>query len=175
MEVAPEELLHDAHVHHPCVVDETRDDGPDASRRLGGRRGRRRKGPLPAVAGVAIVVAAAGIELWRVQYDASPPPTLVPLTSARNATGACLSPDGTQIAFAAPDDDASEPDIWLKIIGGPDSRRLTTDPLPDISPAWSPDGKQIAFLRQHPGMLEATIHLVSPLGGGERRLSDLVV
>ena len=38
-------------------------------------------------------------------------------------------------------------DIYVTLVGSSDVRRLTTDPLPDLNPAWSPDGRQIAFLR----------------------------
>jgi Tol biopolymer transport system component len=37
-------------------------------------------------------------------------------------------------------------DIYVKQIGGGAPLRLTSDPAPDISPAWSPDGRTIAFL-----------------------------
>ncbi len=42
-------------------------------------------------------------------------------------------------------------DIYVKMIGSSDMRRLTTDPAVDIMPTWSPDGKQIAFVRLGPG------------------------
>lgn len=60
------------------------------------------------------------------------------------------------------------------MIGSLETHRLTTDPAPDGSPSWSPDGRLIAFVR---GVSEgaATIHLVSPLGGSDRKLSDLAV
>ena len=85
-----------------------------------------------------------------------------------------FSPDGTQIAYASAGEDGANWDIWLKIIGQPEARRLTTDPAPEGDPAWSPDGTQIAFLRGRPrgSTLGTGIYLVSPLGGPARQLSD---
>ena len=64
-------------------------------------------------------------------------------------------------------------DIYVKMIGSSDMRRLTTDPAMDIMPSWSPDGKQIAFVRLGPD--GNRVHLVSPLGGSDRKLSDFPV
>ena len=54
----------------------------------------------------------------------------------------------------------------------PEARRLTTDPATDMWPAWSPDGRQIAFVRLSTGSATGTIHVISPLGGADRKLSD---
>ena len=51
-------------------------------------------------------------------------------------------------------------------------RRLTTDPAPDTSPCWSPNGQEIAFVRDE---TERTVHVVSPLGGTDRKVSDFSV
>jgi Tol biopolymer transport system component len=48
--------------------------------------------------------------------------------------------------------------------------RLTTDPAEDGRPTWSPDGRQIAFLRFTPG--RQAIYLIPPLGGPERRIAE---
>ncbi len=63
-------------------------------------------------------------------------------------------------------------DIWLKFVGEGEARRLTTDPAADDFPAWSPDGRQIAFVRTVDPSEAGTIYLVSPLSGSERRLLD---
>src|SRR5205807_3409312 len=48
--------------------------------------------------------------------------------------------------------------------------RLTMDPAADTIPAWSPDGRSIAFVRRHPDKTE--ILMVPALGGSERQLAE---
>ena len=59
-------------------------------------------------------------------------------------------------------------DIYVQLIGAGTPLRLTTDPADDRSPAWSPDGRHIAFLRCLGS--EQGVFTVPALGGPERRL-----
>src|SRR5438093_11741429 len=52
------------------------------------------------------------------------------------------------------------------LVSGGQPLRLTTVTASDESPAWSPDGAQIAFLRGD------AVLLVSPLGGAETKVID---
>ena len=58
--------------------------------------------------------------------------------------------------------------IWL-ISGGRPSKQLTTGPGHDISPAWAPDGGQLAFVSSRGG--GAQIYVVPAGGGGARRIT----
>jgi Tol biopolymer transport system component len=91
---------------------------------------------------------------------------VVRLAATRTADSATFSPDGTQVAICMLDEKLENMDIYLRLVGGTEERRLTTDPARDWGPSWSPDGKQIAFIR------DPSIYLVSPLGGTERRFLD---
>ncbi|MBV9306761.1 MAG: PD40 domain-containing protein [Acidobacteriaceae bacterium] len=51
--------------------------------------------------------------------------------------------------------------------------RLTSDPRPDLSPAWSPDGRSIAFLRFSPDDTGEVLLIPPRPGGGERRLAQV--
>jgi Tol biopolymer transport system component len=145
-------------------------------------RPRFRRGRIAWVAAGALATAlVAGWTLWR-SRSSSPPPTLVQLSSERWAVAGSFSPDGSQIAYASPGEDGLNWDIWLKIVGQPNVRRLTTDPTAEHYPAWSPDGTQIAFLRYgeirtrgQAVSLFATgqVYLMSALGGSARRMTDL--
>jgi Tol biopolymer transport system component len=51
--------------------------------------------------------------------------------------------------------------------------RLTSDPRWDDSPAWSPDGRFIAFQRTEPAGTEGAVVVVPALGGAERQLTTI--
>ena len=151
---------------------------------------RRRLGPLVAAAG-ALVALAAGAFLARSRERPPAPQRLEPLTATSGVESTpSLSPDGEQVAFSWEGEvlagsGAPNFDIWVKLVGASETRRLTSDPADDAFPVWSPDGRQIAFRRvqadraaltlpinaAEPG-ISGTLHLVSPLGGQDRPLSD---
>ena len=139
---------------------------------------RRKRLPWPWLgAGLAIaLVLATAIWLWRRSREVEPdPPRLAPpVTSMRgNEEGATLSPDGEQVAFVWNGEKEDNFDLYIKAIGSPEMRRLTTNPAMDILPNWSPDGKQIAFVRW--GLDPPRIHLISPVGGSDRKLTDFPI
>jgi eukaryotic-like serine/threonine-protein kinase len=121
-------------------------------------------------AGVVLLTLATVATLWRLRWLEHPPQRLVQLTSTRTARYGSFSPDGSQMAYQSTGEQGANWDIWLKIIGEAESRRLTSDPAPDLFPAWSPDGKQIAFVRVDRQRDSGGVYTVSPMGGSERRL-----
>ncbi|HSM60099.1 MAG TPA: S9 family peptidase [Longimicrobiales bacterium] len=91
------------------------------------------------------------------------------------------SPDGTRVAFVSnrteEPDGNSNTDIWIvptDLAEPTDApRRVTTNPGPDASPAWSPDGRTLAYVATTDveAMWYATGHLaVIPAEGGEARM-----
>jgi Tol biopolymer transport system component len=138
-----------------------------------------------ALGGASLLVVAVWLR-WRPRGIELPSPRQVSLNSVLGReVSPSFSPDGGQIAYAWDGEKGDNWDIYLKMIGSPEIRRLTTDPTPDCAPSWSPDGRQIAFVRSQPGAdpaipalddaFQGTIHLVSPIGGSDRKLSDFPV
>lgn len=143
---------------------------------VAGPRRRLHGSVVAALVAVLLLPAGAWIVL---RAPGLPPPQLVPLTTLHGwEWGPTFSPDGEQVAFEWGGEASDNTDIYVKMIGSPEVHRLTTDPAPDVNPMWSPDGRQIAFVRLSDGTGErarGTIHLISPLGGPDRRLSDFPV
>ncbi len=130
---------------------------------------------VAAVAGTVIVIAATWL-LRPHHEDARPELRIVPLTSLNGEEySPTFSPDGDQVAFSWNGEKKDNFDIYVKIVGSSEVRRLTTDPEPDLAPSWSPDGRQIAYVRAQPRSFSGRVRLMSSLGGSDRKVSDLVV
>ncbi len=88
-----------------------------------------------------------------------------------------LSADGTRAAYAVTAYEGEElkanADVWTLDVASGAGRRLTAHKASDTSPAFSPDGKRLAFLSKREGDAAAQIYLI-PLDGGEaERLTDM--
>ena len=129
------------------------------------------------VLGIAIVllgVAGWSTMRWRRARFDPPALRLLTVTSFPGAEGMpSLSPDGNFVVFQWRGVDSTEPnDLWVKAVDGDELRRLTETPrFHEAMPAWSPDGRQIAFYRQE-GAINRGVFLISPLGGPERKVTD---
>jgi Tol biopolymer transport system component len=78
-----------------------------------------------------------------------------------------LSPDGSLVAFAWSGNAEPGPtDVFVKAVESEALRRLTETPDAETSPAWSPDGQRIAFVRAGHG-----VFVMSHVGGDERQVS----
>ena len=128
------------------------------------------------VLSVAAAVVVAMVGVWLVRSKKEVPETqliAVPLTSyPGNESWPSFSPDGTQVAFAWNGEKQDNWDIYVKQIGVEPPYRLTNDPAMDYSPAWSPDGRFIAFLREV-ATGKTAIMLTPQRGGSERILAEI--
>lgn len=125
-----------------------------------------------AAAGVVLIGACVGI--WHLIQAAAPraPARVVPLTTYRGVEWSpAFSPDGEAVAFAWDKEIRRDFDIYVKRIGVEPPVRLTSEPVTEAWPAWSPDGRWIAYLRD---ALTSVDVLVIPAAGGEaRRITSL--
>ena len=121
---------------------------------------------------VVIAVLAGGFIWWLLRPGEAPPAlAAAPLAGVRGYVDQpALSPDGSRVAFISNHLAAENLDVYLKPVGPGAAVRLTTHPAVEYSPAFSPDGRSIAFLRAAQGGFHEPSHeIVMPAGGGPER------
>ncbi|MEE8371166.1 MAG: winged helix-turn-helix domain-containing protein [Sphingomonadales bacterium] len=80
-----------------------------------------------------------------------------------------VSPDGRLIAFSSRDSETRSFNLFVTPLTGAGAIRLTNVTQNDLSPAWSPDGGRIAFIRKGEGTCD--IYSISALGGGLEKVT----
>jgi Tol biopolymer transport system component len=96
--------------------------------------------------------------------------------SPRYEDSAAWSPDGRRIAFVsgsrscrAGEGCRGNTEVYVMNANGSGQRRLTRAPREDLVPAWSPDGRRIAFVSKRDG--NAEIYVMNTDGSGQRNLT----
>jgi len=103
-----------------------------------------------------------------------PGPPFKDIMSLRDIGGVAIAPDGNGIAFTVNstdwDENRYDTEIWL-VRDGEEPFQLTyTDEGSSTSPAWSPDGKWIAFAADRGDKRQ--IYLIDPRGGEAWALTE---
>lgn len=124
-------------------------------------------------AAVLLLVAFAGIAFraaWRApgpQFGAPVPLTRLPGSEYQPA----ISRDGTKVAFVWDQEGKKGAAIYVKGPEDDEARRISPSEHVHDSPAWSPDGKYIAYLRQEQDSL--TVIVRPERGEGLREVARL--
>jgi Tol biopolymer transport system component len=154
---------------------------------------------LPAVSGAAPALATAPRRTWRASWRRGlaaalallgatgavalvlwlrssvrpapprPPATFTQLTDREGReTSPSLSPDGNYFVYAKLD--GGDQDVFLQRVGGGNPINLTADsPVDDSQPAYSPDGRWIAFRSERSG---GGLFVMGATGESVRRITD---
>jgi Tol biopolymer transport system component/DNA-binding winged helix-turn-helix (wHTH) protein len=118
--------------------------------------------------GVAVVLVAGLLAVFWRHFAADPEPRILVATAFPGLERfPSISPDGNFVVFSwtGSNPDGSS-DLWVKAVDGDALHRLAETPAAEVQSAWSPDGREIAFVRAGQG-----VFIVSALGGAERRIS----
>ena len=126
------------------------------------------------IAAVVIVLAGAGMIVWRLWPEKPKPiPRVRSLTTFPGVEWfPAFSPDGKAIAFTWNGEHEDNYDIYVMLLNGGKALRLTTDPAMDFAPAWSPDGSRISFARWRLGDPIVEHYVIPALGGPERKVGE---
>jgi Tol biopolymer transport system component/imidazolonepropionase-like amidohydrolase len=120
---------------------------------------------------------AAGGPATTIEFSAEvsfPRPPFTPKRPALDPTGTApalglmhpaLSPDGRRVAFAALGD------LWVMNVGAAAPERLTHDAFVETEPAWSPDGRFLAYSSDRAGSMDLWLRDLQ--SGRDRRLTEL--
>jgi Tol biopolymer transport system component len=140
--------------------------------------GKRRVSVWVAAAACVVVGAAAVAGALAFRGESGPPVDLKPLTSFTGSElDSRISPDGKQVVYTWDGEREDNFDIYVQLIGPGSPLRLTMDPADDFSPAWSPDGRSIAFVRdtESLGKRRWQVYIVPAMGGVERPVAEVAV
>jgi Tol biopolymer transport system component/DNA-binding winged helix-turn-helix (wHTH) protein len=159
-----------------------------------------RKGVLLALAVLVIAFGGMAFGLYKFitrseSKSSGAEPKVIPLTSL---PGQELQPtfslDGNLIAFVWRNEKDGRSDIYIKQVDAETRLQLTNNPADEVnpihrssasgifpmaqinladelSPAWSPDGRSIAFVRRSPE--GSGIYIAPVLGGAERKIGEV--
>ena len=102
-------------------------------------------------------------------------PTYDEVINLKRPGAVALSPDGSLVAFTVNetnwDDNAYETEIFVVPAAGGEPIQLTRGKKSSSAPAWSPDGKWLAFSSDRSDKRQ--IYLISPRGGEARAITNV--
>jgi Tol biopolymer transport system component/DNA-binding winged helix-turn-helix (wHTH) protein len=152
---------------------------PDDASTPRAKRTGTRSWKLRFIISAVLISSGVGVTIWLFfslpgTREADPTARTRPLTSYPGIEqDPAISPDGNQLAFTWVGESGEVLNLYVKMVDGGEPVLISSGAHHSYTPAWSPDGRRIAFLRQAEGDDGATVKdilEVSALGGDERRL-----
>jgi dipeptidyl aminopeptidase/acylaminoacyl peptidase len=101
-------------------------------------------------------------------------PTIDELVSLHRVGSPAISPDATRVVYTVReanwDDNAYKTEIWMADVATGALRQLTTAKTSSSQPAWSPDGRMLAFISDRTDKRQ--VYLIDPTGGEAEALTS---
>src|SRR5215510_16263688 len=102
-------------------------------------------------------------------------PTIEQSLNLKTAQAPHISPDGRYVAYQVQaanwDDNSFQIQLWIAVVATGQRYQLTYSKKDSVSPAWSPDSNQLAFISDRDGKRQ--IYLISPGGGESRQMTKV--
>jgi dipeptidyl aminopeptidase/acylaminoacyl peptidase len=118
-----------------------------------------------------------------VQAPASKTPTIDQSLEMQSAFNPKISPDGKRVVYEVGktnwEENAFERNLWIADVASGETHALTTAKKSSTNPAWSPDGKWIAFLSDRPAQIAGTpegkkqVYVISADGGEAQQVTKV--
>ncbi|UCD25218.1 MAG: PD40 domain-containing protein, partial [Gemmatimonadota bacterium] len=126
---------------------------------------------LPRLLGLLTVGLTVSLHA---QQPVVPGPSFKDIMDLRDIGGAAIAPDGNAVAYTVRttdwDENGYDTEIWLVRLGEQPFQLTYTNDGSSTSPAWSPDGKWLAFAADRGNKRQ--IHLINPNGGEAWALTE---
>lgn len=130
----------------------------------------------------ALALSATAQEVAKTaQAPASKTPTIDQSLEMQSAFNPKISPDGKRVVYEVVktnwEENAFERNLWIADVASGETHALTTAKKSSTSPAWSPDGKWIAFLSDRPAQIAGTpegkrqLYVISADGGEAQQVT----
>ncbi|MDP1568458.1 MAG: S9 family peptidase [Vicinamibacterales bacterium] len=120
------------------------------------------------------ILVGLGVALTLFGAGAARAQTIDELVSLKRAGAPAISPDGRRVAYTVREanweENRYDTQIWIANADGGEPRRLTGGPKSSTQPAWSPDGRWIAFLSDRTDTRQ--LYRIAVAGGEAERLTS---
>lgn len=106
--------------------------------------------------------------------QSAPAPSIDDILNLKRVGSPAISPDGRQVAFTIRetnwDENTYETEIWVGDAQGGAPRQMTQAPKSSVDPAWSADGRWLAFISDRDGKRQ--LYRLALAGGEAERLTS---